>query len=53
MLPFHVVVHPEYQGVGLGKKIVLALMEEEEHLKIILYAAKGKEDFYNNLGFTP
>lgn len=50
---YDVVVHPEYQGLGLGKKIVLALMQGEEHLKIILYAAKGKEDFYNNLGFSP
>ncbi len=47
-----VVIHPEYQGLGLGKKIVNKLIQlSEGHAKIILYANPGKEGFYNKLGF--
>ncbi|HEX2913870.1 MAG TPA: GNAT family N-acetyltransferase [Chloroflexia bacterium] len=47
-----VAVHPEYQGLGLGKEIVSRLVKlSEGHRKIILYAAIGKEDFYRKLGF--
>ena len=47
-----VVVHPEFQGQGLGKALVLKLKElASGHRKIILYANPGKEDFYRKLGF--
>jgi ribosomal protein S18 acetylase RimI-like enzyme len=47
-----VAVHPEYQGLGLGKQIVQKLMElSQGHKKIILYANPGKEGFYTKLGF--
>jgi ribosomal protein S18 acetylase RimI-like enzyme len=47
-----VVVHPERQGEGLGKALVLKLKElSAGHRKIILYANPGKEDFYRKLGF--
>ena len=47
-----VAVHPEYQGTGLGKKIVEKLIElSQGHKKIILYANPGKEGFYSKLGF--
>jgi ribosomal protein S18 acetylase RimI-like enzyme len=47
-----VAVHPEYQGQGLGKQVVMKLVEfSREHRKIILYAAVGKEPFYLKLGF--
>jgi len=47
-----VVVHPEFQGQGLGKALVLKLKElSAGHRKIILYANPGKEDFYRKLGF--
>ena len=46
-----VAVHPEYQGIGLGKKIVEKLVAVSEgHKKIILYASPGKEGFYRKLG---
>ncbi len=46
-------VHPEYQGLGLGKKIVEKLVAlSEGHRKIILYAHPGKEGFYCKLGFN-
>ena len=47
-----VAIHPEYQGIGLGKKIVKKLVSLSlGHKKIILYANPGKEVFYNKLGF--
>ncbi|HHD75794.1 MAG TPA: GNAT family N-acetyltransferase [Campylobacterales bacterium] len=48
-----VAVHPEYQGQGIGKKIISQLIEfSEGHKKIILYAVPGKESFYGDLGFA-
>jgi len=47
-----VAVHPNYQGLGLGKELVTKLVKlSQEHKKIILYAAVGKEPFYRKLGF--
>jgi ribosomal protein S18 acetylase RimI-like enzyme len=47
-----VVVHPDYQGMQLGKGIVEKLVAlSEGHKKIILYANPGKEGFYTKLGF--
>ncbi len=45
-------VRPDYQGRGVGRKIVSKLLEfSAGHRKIILYACPGKEDFYKKLGF--
>ncbi|MDH6169771.1 ribosomal protein S18 acetylase RimI-like enzyme [Variovorax boronicumulans] len=47
-----VAVHPDHQGMGLGKAIVAKLVElSRGHRKIILYAVAGKEPFYKKLGF--
>ena len=53
-----VIVVPEYQGKGIGKYIVERLMEcvmeaaePEDRIMFILGAAKGKEGFYEKLGF--
>ena len=47
-----VAVHSEYQGLGLGKKIIEELVVlSEGHKKIILYTNPGKEGFYSKLGF--
>lgn len=47
-----VAVHPDHQGLGLGKAVVNKLVElSQGHKKIILYAAAGKEPFYRKLGF--
>jgi ribosomal protein S18 acetylase RimI-like enzyme len=47
-----IVVHPEYQGRGLGAALVEKLKEMSAgHRKIILYANPGKEGFYAKLGF--
>lgn len=47
-----VAVHPQYQGIGLGRDIVARLRDlSAGHRKIILYANPGKEGFYLKLGF--
>lgn len=47
-----IAVNPNYQGMGLGKDIVIKLVElSKGHKKIILYANPGKEGFYKKLGF--
>lgn len=53
-----VLVRPEYQGQGIGSRIVRRLMEQTmneaangERVMFILGAAKGKEAFYEKLGF--
>lgn len=47
-----VAVHPDYQSMGLGKKIMEKLMDfSSDHKKIILYVNPGKEGFYKKLGF--
>ena len=47
-----VAVHPDYQGMGLGRAIIQRLVElSEGHKKIILYASPGREGFYGKLGF--
>lgn len=48
-----VAVHPSFQGLGLGKAVVLKLVEfSEGHKKILLYANPGKELFYKKFGFS-
>ena len=47
-----VAIHPQYQGVGLGRQIIEKLIHlSKGHKKIILYANLGKEGFYAKLGF--
>jgi ribosomal protein S18 acetylase RimI-like enzyme len=48
-----VAIHPDYQGQGLGRALVLQLRRlVEGHRKVLLYAAAGKESFYRGLGFS-
>ena len=53
-----VIVRPEYQGQGLGRKVMTCMMDEiRGYLKpgyrimISLMAAKGKEEFYKKFDF--
>ncbi|MDY6944738.1 MAG: GNAT family N-acetyltransferase [Pseudomonadota bacterium] len=49
-----IVVHPDYQGRGLGKAVVAQLTALcAGHSKIILYENPGKEGFYRKCGFPP
>ena len=48
-----VAVHPNYQGLGIGKIIVTKLRDfSHGHRKVILYSVPGKEGFYKKLGFS-
>lgn len=47
-----IVVHPAYQGTGLGKELIQKLISlSRGHRKIILYAVPGREPFYEKFGF--
>jgi GNAT superfamily N-acetyltransferase len=47
-----VAVHPEHQGLGLGRALIEELVRlSGGHKKIILYANPGTEGFYARLGF--
>lgn len=48
---YDVVVLPDYQGRGVGRAIVTALLARLPVHSIILYAVPGKEGFYEALGF--
>lgn len=41
----------EYQGHGLGKRIVQAILSKLPDCNVILYASPGKELFYEKQGF--
>lgn len=54
-----IVVHPDYQGKGIGKSIVNRLIEHVKstaipgsQVTIGLSAAKGKDAFYEKFGFV-
>lgn len=53
-----VVVHPDYQGRGIGTEILNQLLdyidqiiEEDGRMSIGLVSAQGKESFYEQFGF--
>ena len=55
-----VMVKPEYQKQGIGKKLVnecIAYIDSQLkdgwHIKIVIVSAKGKEQFYEKFGFEP
>ena len=54
-----VIVDPEYQGQGIGRKLVESCIERLKKdmkpgykVKLTLNSAKGKEPFYEKFGFT-
>jgi choline kinase/predicted GNAT family N-acyltransferase len=49
-----VMILPEYQGYGLGyelMKVVLDYIKKFPYIKIFLFSAEGKENFYSQFGF--
>ncbi|EQB90444.1 ribosomal protein S18 acetylase RimI-like enzyme [Clostridium punense] len=48
---YDVAVIPEYQGKGIGKIIVDSILKTIPQCNVILYAAPGKDAFYEKLGF--
>lgn len=47
---YDVAVAPEFQRMGLGTKILRALLSRLDSLNIILFATPGMEKFYLSLG---
>lgn len=54
-----VIVHPDYQGQGIGTKLVKMILNflkensnEDEFMSYVLIANKGKEKFYEKFGFV-
>lgn len=48
---YDVAVLPSYQGRGIGKTIVRSIVGNIPNCSFILYAAPGKEKFYEKEGF--
>ena len=48
---YDVAVVPEYQAHGIGAIIIKTIMDKFSNCNLILYAAPGKEGFYQTLGF--
>lgn len=49
---YDVVVLPRYQGRGVGRMLVQALLAElPDDLLVLMYVVPGKEPFYEKLGF--
>jgi GNAT superfamily N-acetyltransferase len=44
-------VLPEFQGKGIGSKIMAEILSQVSHCNVILYASPGKEGFYQTHGF--
>ncbi len=49
----HLLVHPDYQGNGIGQMIVEKMQEKYGHFHMQMLTADGKAiDFYNKVGFV-
>jgi Acetyltransferases len=48
---YDIAIVPEYQGKGIGRLIVNNIIESLPKCNFILYAAIGKEKFYEKLNF--
>ncbi len=49
----HLLVHPDYQGKGIGKKIVDRMFRKYKDFHMQMLTADGKAiDFYKKLGFV-
>jgi GNAT superfamily N-acetyltransferase len=47
---YDMAVVPEYQGQGIGATIINHILSRVGHCNVILYAAIGKEPFYEKMG---
>lgn len=49
----HLLIHPDYQGKGIGKMIVDKMQEKYGHFHMQMLTADGKAiDFYQKVGFV-
>lgn len=52
---YEMIVHPDYQGNGIGREIMHRLLTwcfENKIRDIQLFCARGKRSFYENMGFA-
>jgi ribosomal protein S18 acetylase RimI-like enzyme len=49
---YDVVVLPEYQGRGVGRAIMQALLGRLPRGSVLIYVVPGREGFYRKLGFA-
>lgn len=49
---YDVAVLPQYQGLGIGKKMIEVLLDLLKGQSVLLFANIGKEGFYRKLGFS-
>ena len=53
-----IIINPNYQGMGIGKKMLLRFIDEiknsigNSYAKLYIMSLKGKEGFYKSLGFN-
>ena len=48
-----VVVHPAYQGLGVGERMMHLLTDGRDLVRFSLASAPGAEGWYRKLGFLP
>jgi len=48
---YDIAILPEYQAQGIGAIIIKIIIDKFSNCNFILYAAPGKEGFYQTLGF--
>lgn len=48
---YDVIVRPDYQNLGIGKKLVETILEEFKGTYFFLSYTKGKKGFYEKCGF--
>lgn len=48
-----VLVHPGYQRLGLGERLMHRLIDDRPGVKFVLEAAPGMEAWYGSMGFLP
>jgi GNAT superfamily N-acetyltransferase len=48
-----VVVDPELRGRGIGRQLIVRLMQDREHVAFVLHARPAVQDFYIKCGFSP
>lgn len=49
----NVLVHPAYQRLGIGERIMRRLMDDSPGVKFVLESASGQEAWYGSMGFLP
>lgn len=48
---YDVAVHPEYQGLGIGRSMIAALLDRMPVWRVVLVADGDVQEFYRKLGF--